>query len=611
MRSDGRGVKPSTRLLLAAGAILLALVLICGSSAKAQCAGDCNGDSEVTADELITGIDIALGNAQVDACPEFDEDGDGQCSVNELAAGVRNALDGCAPIVGELTFDKISMAVFPGATDTLRVTAKGENGQPDDWTVTSSNDGIVTVLKLGGNSVQITGGDLGTARITVTTNSGRRRSVPVRVYDPTVLDAGEILLKYVDTFTCRWDDAHSGAYLNGSFYQPVVPVGWHALGSHGEGGYGCPNIDGQAWMIVVKEDAADADPIHPPLTPPTDYTLEWNDAGTGSSVKYGSFWTPVCLNGYVAMGTVVTSNRSKPSLNEVTCVRRDLTTDAEAGSIIWDDHGTGSGVAYQGSFQLVAPNNDSYQNTNAYLGTGTFVTQGQLSGACSGENCWVPPARGGREVMNVLKLELPTLIDATPGTTLPSLTSCEDPPDFTEPIVEKVLLVPFTAILSGDTYNSRGLDWMVNNSPFVRVGREVTWEKKVFAINSGDQVNHWEKTLHMGVTTADSETFSHTVGVSITAKGGAEFLGAGGEVSATVSYQFGYETQHSVGVFMAEDTTVGGDYGPGEAVAVWQKHSEINVKLHNPQTMTLEGVANLPMGDSLSFVSDTYPNCSP
>jgi hypothetical protein len=45
------------------------------------------------------------------------------------------------------------------------------------------------------------------------------------------------------------------------------------------------------------------------------------------------------------------------------------------------------------------------------------------------------------------------------------------------------------------------------------------------------------------------------------------------------------------------------------AAALWTKYSEIIVRLHNQQTGLLESVTSLPMNDSLSSVTDDYPNC--
>ena len=61
----------------------------------AFCTGDCNADGQVTIDELITAINIALGNAPLSACLEADTDGNGSVEVNELVIGVQSALQGC------------------------------------------------------------------------------------------------------------------------------------------------------------------------------------------------------------------------------------------------------------------------------------------------------------------------------------------------------------------------------------------------------------------------------------------------------------------------------------------------------------------------------------
>jgi hypothetical protein len=59
------------------------------------CAGDCNGDDAVAINELITGVNIALGSSPVSACPSFDSSGDGTVAINELIAAVTRALSGC------------------------------------------------------------------------------------------------------------------------------------------------------------------------------------------------------------------------------------------------------------------------------------------------------------------------------------------------------------------------------------------------------------------------------------------------------------------------------------------------------------------------------------
>lgn len=61
----------------------------------ASCTGDCNGDGQVAVNELIVGVNIALGNQAVGACPALDTDGDGMVVVSELVRAVGFALNGC------------------------------------------------------------------------------------------------------------------------------------------------------------------------------------------------------------------------------------------------------------------------------------------------------------------------------------------------------------------------------------------------------------------------------------------------------------------------------------------------------------------------------------
>jgi len=59
------------------------------------CAGDCNHNGVVTIDELIKGVNIALGRADVTLCPPFDRDSSQTVTINELILAVNAALAGC------------------------------------------------------------------------------------------------------------------------------------------------------------------------------------------------------------------------------------------------------------------------------------------------------------------------------------------------------------------------------------------------------------------------------------------------------------------------------------------------------------------------------------
>jgi hypothetical protein len=76
--------------------LVLASLTLTASGAAAQCCGDCNGDGEVTINELITAVNNALQGCGSAAQCCGDCDGDGQVTINELITAVSNALQGCA-----------------------------------------------------------------------------------------------------------------------------------------------------------------------------------------------------------------------------------------------------------------------------------------------------------------------------------------------------------------------------------------------------------------------------------------------------------------------------------------------------------------------------------
>ena len=79
------------------GGFILGVVwlLLLSTPTQAQiCLGDCSDDVQVTVDELMTGINIVLGEAGA-ACAAFDPDRDGKVTVVDVVNAIDNALHGC------------------------------------------------------------------------------------------------------------------------------------------------------------------------------------------------------------------------------------------------------------------------------------------------------------------------------------------------------------------------------------------------------------------------------------------------------------------------------------------------------------------------------------
>ncbi len=94
--------------------VVVSVVLV-GSlvGGAAACPGDCSGDDQVTVDELIKGVNVALGDSAMNSCPEFDRDGDGAVRVDELLRGVAASINGC-PVLTIRTIAGSGLAGYDG-----------------------------------------------------------------------------------------------------------------------------------------------------------------------------------------------------------------------------------------------------------------------------------------------------------------------------------------------------------------------------------------------------------------------------------------------------------------------------------------------------------------
>ncbi len=62
---------------------------------RTGCAGDCNQDTQVTIDEILALVNIALGNSELPSCPAADISGDGMVTIDEIILAVGDALNDC------------------------------------------------------------------------------------------------------------------------------------------------------------------------------------------------------------------------------------------------------------------------------------------------------------------------------------------------------------------------------------------------------------------------------------------------------------------------------------------------------------------------------------
>jgi len=477
----------------------------------------------------------------------------------------------------------LSVAMIPNGTETIEVTALDFDGAPDTYTATCDDENVATVTQAD-SIVTVTGVDFGDAVITITGSSGLTRDIPVQVYNHYVLDTGELLITFVDQFNFIWNDQGSGGDYDGAFYYPILPEGYHALGSLGKNGYSNPNGN-YAMMVVKAKDGSDA------LAEPTGYQWIWVyrkfifPMGVDTLAMV---WQPIPPEGYRAMGSVVTPGSDPPALADYMCVREDLTTFGSAGSFIWNDQETG--MPYDlGCWKIYPP--ESGPHDNAYLETGTFVAH----------NSWSPPTF--HAVMNVLNVELPMLSEAPYQSYIPHLESYDSPPPETVPLLGKAMLSPCSIV--NDLLYANNIHWRVANSPFYRLERQVFYKLLYHNYNQTSEIQTNNVTIISGVTTEESQSYWEETSISVTAEAGVSIGFFEGKVSTTVTTSFGYSTQTSVAELQQKEISSSINTPPGKAAALWQKYNRFVLKRHNGTD--LEPVAAWEFGID-SYLTDEYPN---
>ena len=96
LRSGSESLGCGAARKLAATLMLWVLVTASPSTLLAQaCTGDCGVDGEVTVDEVLTGLNIALGLRAISECTAMDANQDGTVTVDEIITALSYALAGC------------------------------------------------------------------------------------------------------------------------------------------------------------------------------------------------------------------------------------------------------------------------------------------------------------------------------------------------------------------------------------------------------------------------------------------------------------------------------------------------------------------------------------
>lgn len=112
------------------------------------CAGDCDGSGEVSVDEIVRLVSVALGDAPVSVCWNGDRSCDARVTVDEILTAVVGALEGCAVQPrGDLVLPASQAVGIVRQTATTII--GGASTMPAQYAVTAPAEAEVTVFASG------------------------------------------------------------------------------------------------------------------------------------------------------------------------------------------------------------------------------------------------------------------------------------------------------------------------------------------------------------------------------------------------------------------------------------------------------------------------------
>lgn len=146
------------------------------------------------------------------------------------------------------------------------------------------------------------------------------------------INLGELEVCEITKFEFIWGTNIKTRRKGVNFFKPVdIPDGYYCLGYYCQAAH-----NPLRGFVLVAKDLAKSDP--PALIEPIDYSLVWcpDDWTEDNTHSHGYFWLPMAPDGYKALGFIVTNKPAKPSLEEIRCVRDDLTDSCEPHHMLYN-----------------------------------------------------------------------------------------------------------------------------------------------------------------------------------------------------------------------------------------------------------------------------------
>jgi hypothetical protein len=313
-----------------------------------------------------------------------------------------------------------------------------------------------------------------------------------------------------------------------------------------------------------------------------EYTLLWNTTGIDGG-SAGACWLPVAPDGYVALGVVFTAG-VYPSFPTV-IVTKELVHYTNTTTSVWTTAGIhgGSDLSLMCAPALLQA--DGGDDNIYYISAGTCLPVGTQMPMLKVKFPWNPPP-------------------AVPP--VPPLTSIAPPPPILLFTPDGDVTVPYFAVAAD---NDKGNIWKVENSPFYTIQRQLAWKNIVSGYNQPGVKDDFplSHSFESGVTTSATESFSHTVGVNITAATGIS-IGVNSSIEISLNYEFNYTSSTSRDDMSSETIQVSHDVPPGKNGAIWTINRSFQVARSDGSLVNDGQVTAQVAYDSPNYAYTEFPN---
>ncbi|HEV7768449.1 MAG TPA: hypothetical protein VGQ76_25850 [Thermoanaerobaculia bacterium] len=318
-----------------------------------------------------------------------------------------------------------------------------------------------------------------------------------------------------------------------------LPLGDYATPGFTYDAGSVPNAPGTQILFAPTTDAT-------VVAHPAGFNWILDDAGSDNSRNI-SYYTIVPPAGYVALGVACTGGPA-PNPEAYWCVRSDLVRGVAARGI-WSDNGqrwrhhNGNISAPIANLAMAAPSM-------------LFAPQTFLS------------AEGGNPayalVLQQADLQVSTFDADTPKYD-PTITSG----DVTSYGLQSAKVVPYTAIADPGYINQS------TSSPFYFIVAEPYWQCTM--VLSTPQGGDFQVTQTIGTGQSDSQTFSQSTSMTVSANVGVAYEGVSGSVSTSYTQSFGMSTSHTQNRSTQVQTQITLNLPKQPTTWIWERQTQVSV----------------------------------